>query len=121
MDEKEKFAYKWFVQGYNNAMSYIATQEIEGFVSYPLTDDMEKAFRSRYLDILMMNLDKKGLLDKHLKCLECNTLLIENKTFLVKDYCPKCKDAIVYVIDTETGKGKQIFFKELIRRSNENR
>ena len=47
-------------------------------------------------------------------CPKCGTLLIENHTQLIKDYCPKCKDGLVYVID-KTGKGKQCFLNDLNR------
>ncbi len=44
-------------------------------------------------------------------CPKCNTILIIKHTQFLNDYCPKCKCGLVYVINTETGKGKQIFFK----------
>jgi len=57
-----------------------------------------------------MVLDK---LDKKLLCPKCNTALISKHTEFLKDYCPECNDGLVYVIDVETGKGKQSFLKDL--------
>ena len=48
------------------------------------------------------------------KCPKCGTILITKYTEFIKDYCQKCHEGLVYVIDTETGKGKQQFFKDLI-------
>jgi len=48
------------------------------------------------------------------RCPRCYTKLIIKHTELFKDYCPKCHDGLVYVIDTETGRGKTCFFNDLI-------
>ena len=58
---------------------------------------------------------KKDIIDiKQSLCPKCNTVLIEKHIQFLKDYCPNCKDGLVYVIDIETGKGKQCFFNDLI-------
>jgi len=61
----------------------------------------------------MKNISKN---EKGSLCPECNTILIIKYSPFLNDYCPKCNDGLVYLIDTETGKGKQIFFKELIKK-----
>ncbi|KKN18355.1 hypothetical protein LCGC14_0956750 [marine sediment metagenome] len=55
--------------------------------------------------------NKKGSL-----CPKCGTILIIKHTSFLNDYCPKCDDGLVYVINTETGKGKQRFFEESIKK-----
>lgn len=55
---------------------------------------------------------------KNKTCPRCGTELINKQSIYVKDYCPKCKDGLVFVIDFETGEGKPEFFNEYIKRNN---
>ncbi|KKM96852.1 hypothetical protein LCGC14_1173930 [marine sediment metagenome] len=54
------------------------------------------------------------------KCPKCSTVLIKRDTSFLNDFCPRCKDGLVYVIDTETGKGKQVFFNGIFNEVNKN-
>lgn len=79
-----------------------------------LKDEIE-SLHDKQDDLMNKMIDDKNkqILLNVSRCPKCNTILIKKYTQLVKDYCPKCKDGLVYVIDTETGKGKQCFLKDL--------
>jgi len=58
MVKEKSISHKWYILGFNAALSFIGTQKIEGIINYPV-DDIEKMFEDHYLDDLLKELDKK--------------------------------------------------------------
>jgi len=78
----KKNALKWLKHGFNYALSYIATQEIEGNISYP--KNIEEFFNNCYLDVLMKELDIKERNEKlnTIKDKDGNIIPLDNRKYL---------------------------------------